>query len=182
MIFANLHCINDATAKNKPPLIATMNKMKMTIEQVLAPDFALAFEHLTEDTSVTMKERYAIGRTDSTIRSALKEYDAQRIKLVKQFGGPEVVALKNMLANTVLVMTDQRRKQIEARVAQLERTKEESLAVEEGTKEMTEFREKLTELQKVEFEIYLDHSVVLMDASKLSAKDLSALGTLVTVE
>ena len=33
----------------------------------------------------------------------------------------------------------------------------------------------------VEFEVYLDHAVALGDASKLSAKDIFALGELVAV-
>lgn len=154
-----------------------MSKIKLTIKNILAADFSPAFDKLAEDTSIGMKDRYAVSRTLADIRSAVSTYDEQRVKLVKEMGKPEQDVLKAQLA---LAQTPEREAGIKSRIERLEKSGEKSWTIDPADAEtLAEFRAKIDELQAVEFEVYLDHAVALGDASKLSAKDIFALGELV---
>ena len=156
-----------------------MSKIKLTIKNILAADFSPAFDKLAEDTSIGMKDRYAVSRTLADIRSAVSTYDEQRVKLVKEMGKPEQDVLKAQLA---LAQTPEREAGIKSRIERLEKSGEKSWTIDPADAEtLAEFRAKIDELQAVEFEVYLDHAVALGDASKLSAKDIFALGELVAV-
>ena len=160
-----------------------MSEIKLTIKTILASDFSPAFDKLAEDTSIGMKDRYAVSRTLADIRSAVSTYDEQRIKLVKQLGKPELDVLKAQLEKlSASGTTPANEAAIKSRIAALEKSSDKSWTIDPADGEaLAAFRAKIEELQAVEFEVYLDHSVILGDACKLSAKDISALGELVTV-
>ena len=156
-----------------------MSKIKLTIKNILAADFSPAFDKLAEDTSIGMKDRYAVSRTLADIRSAVSTYDEQRVKLVKEMGKPELEVLKEQALKAA---GSAREAALKTRVEQLEKSGEKSWTIDPADAEtLAEFRAKIDELQAVEFEVYLDHAVALGDASKLSAKDIFALGELVAV-
>ena len=159
------------------------NKIKLTIKTVLAPDFAPSFDKLADETSVPMKDRYAISRTLASIRSAVSAYDEQRVKLVKEMGKPEIDVLKAQLEKfSASGTTPANEVAVKSRIAALEKSGDKSWTIDPADGEaLAAFRAKIEELQAVEFEVYLDHAVALGDACKLSAKDISALGELVTV-
>ena len=155
------------------------NKIKLTIKTVLVPDFAPSFDKLADETSVPMKDRYAISRTLASIRQAVSAYDEQRVKLVKEMGKPELEVLKEQALKAV---GSAREAALKTRVEQLEKSGEKSWTIDPADAEtLAAFRAKIDELQAVEFEVYLDHAVALTDLCKLSAKDMAALGELVTV-
>lgn len=154
-------------------------KIKLTIATVLAANFAPAFEHLSEDISLPVKDRFALARTMRDIKSNLQTYDAERIKLVKEFGMPDVELLTKQIG---VLPEGERRTQLEQRLEALKKNDVKSWSIDpEDTVKMTAFREKLTELQKVEFEVFLDHFIKLTDESKLTAKDIEALIPLVEI-
>ena len=154
-----------------------MSKIKLTIKNILAADFSPAFDKLAEDTSIGMKDRYAVSRTLADIRSAVSTYDEQRVKLVKEMGKPELEVLKEQALKAA---GSAREAALKTRVEQLEKSGEKSWTIDPADAEaLAAFRAKIDELQAVEFEVYLDHAVALGDASKLSAKDIFALGELV---
>ena len=156
-----------------------MSKIKLTIKNILAADFSPAFDKLAEDTSIGMKDRYAVSRTLADIRSAVSTYDEQRVKLVKEMGKPELEVLKEQALKAA---GSAREAALKTRVEQLEKSGEKSWTIDPADAEaLAAFRAKIDELQAVEFEVYLDHAVALGDASKLSAKDIFALGELVAV-
>ena len=156
-----------------------MSKIKLTIKNILAADFSPAFDKLAEDTSIGMKDRYAVSRTLADIRSAVSTYDEQRVKLVKEMGKPELEVLKEQALKAA---GSAREAALKTRVEQLEKSGEKSWTIDPADAEaLAAFRAKIDELQAVEFELYLDHAVALGDGSKLSAKDIFALGELVEV-
>jgi len=154
-------------------------KTKLTLATVLAAEFAPAFDKLADETSISMKDRYAVSRVLADIKSSVSAYDTERIKLVKQYGKPEQDVLK---AQLLRVAGSAQEAQVKARIERLEKSGEQSWTIDPADeKAMAQFREKIEELQAVEFEVYLDHAIPLTDASKLTAKDIAALGALVTV-
>lgn len=176
-----------------------MAKLKLSIETILLNDFAPAFDAICGDTSIPMKDRYGLGRSMRDIQAAMGEYEKQRTDLVKKFGEPEAPMLKRQIEDCTdlaylarLRSKTQRMEQfddtrflaaLKSKLAYLENNNVESWAIDCLNEEnIKSFRDKLIELQKVEFELYLDHKVKLGDKSNLNAKDISTLIDLIEVD
>ena len=155
----------------------TTMKLKLTVSHISTDHFARAFGVLCADTSLPVKERYAIGRTMQDIRQHMELYESERMKLVKELGMSREEYLR--LIEQRMVGADEPRK---AALAARARGALDFIVDDEDPEKFRQFSEKIQELKGFEFDVFLDHKVRLTDAVRLSAADIAALDGLVEVE
>lgn len=155
-------------------------KIKLTIGRTLENQFALSLDALCQDTTISAKDRYALARTVRDIKSHLDTFYTQRMDTFKRLGKPEI-EIKTLMRDRE---TDPAKKEtLTAAVKELEGKKSAAWMVDpQDATAVAALNTEIDELRKVEFEIFLDHQIILTDACKLSAKDIEALIDLVTVE
>lgn len=157
-------------------------KLKLSIALVTSPGFLTALDRLGED-NLSTGDKYALARTKKDIQSHLETFRDQHLQLVKKHGEPELHVVARRVAE-LEANAPQPGSQEHALLANLREHRERiakqpettSWAVDEGNAEvMKAFSAELAELRKVEFQVFLDHQIVLPEFSKLSAKDIGLL-------
>jgi hypothetical protein len=157
-------------------------KLKLTIGAIIALGFNAALDKLGDD-NISTADKYAIARTRKQISSHHKTFREQHLALVQRLGLPESEVIKLRIAR---LKADEKRdetllKNLEEHLAVLDKNKTESWALDEADEAvMKEFNAKMDELKAVEFEVYLDHLVVLPEFSKLSSREIELLLEIVT--
>lgn len=142
------------------------------------PRFLSSLDVLSEDEGVSMRDRYALGRTRNDVMSAIDDYTTQHNNIVKKLGKPEVELLQRRVerlkadpktANSPdLLATEQRLAALNG--------KKESFAIDSDNPEMWgKYQDALKELGEVEVPVFLDHKIVLPENTRLSGKGMSVL-------
>lgn len=155
-------------------------KPKLTIATVLVDNFAQAFDNLCQDTTISVKDRYALAKTLRQVRAELEAYEQSRLGLFKKHGMPHAEVLKLQIEKA----TDENLKsKLQSQLEQIEKSKVPAWAINPYDEDkVVAFRQELKELQNQEFEIFLDHQIALKEGCGLTAKELDALIDLVTIE
>ena len=158
-------------------------KLKLTFGTALSPKFTEAFAKLCDDTSISIRDRYAVGRVARNIEQAASDYEMQRAKIIREVGEPLLPMLKRQLAGA---KDEKQVEHLTKRIADLETSPgkgEQDFGVDRDNKEQFgKYLKMVNELLAVEFDIFLDHKVAVGDGSKLSANDLLALDAIVEVK
>jgi hypothetical protein len=158
-------------------------KLKLTIGQALSQQFSEAFAKLCGDTSISIKDRYAVGRVDRDIVQASSDYETQRAKIIREVGEPLLPMLKRQYEISKMPA---QATALEKRIAELEASPgkgEQDFGIDRDNKEQFgKYVAKVNELLAVEFDIFLDHKIAVGDESKLTANDLNALDAIVEVK
>lgn len=165
-------------------------KLKLKIKTVVNPAFRNSFMALCNEPGIPVKEKYALGRTMNDIDSNMASYDVLRMKLVHEHGEPQVQVLKRRLARLVAQApatgedpNKAEREKLEKNISILDTTPNKAMEVDrDDPARWQAFQAKLSELQDVEFEIFLDHKVKLPEGIALTAVQLSDIVDLITVE
>lgn len=158
-------------------------KLKLQTRLLQQPGFIAAFDALGAD-PIPVKDRYALARSRQDIMSNAETFRSQHLALVQKHGEPEVALLKRRIAQLEATAgkDDPQAKRLAARVAALEANKVVSFSVDESNEvTMALFNEELKALQSVEFEIFLDHKIILPADSKLTGAEIGLLLDLVDV-
>lgn len=142
------------------------------------PRFLSSLDVLSEDEGVSMRDRYALGRTRNEVIAAIDDYTTQHNNIVKKLGQPEVELLARRVERLKadpktakspdLIATEQRLAALNG--------KKDSFAIDSDNPEMWEkYNAALKELGEVEVPIFLDHKIVVPENTRLSGKGMSVL-------
>lgn len=153
-------------------------KIKLTIAVVQSPRFAPAFSSLLSDPSVATRDKYALARTMRDIQSHNETFMDQRLGLIRQHGEAEAAVLRRMAERG-----SPKAAQMVERADMLDKSPVSSWSVDPEDKDAdAKVKEGIAELLKVEFEVFLDHKVVLGKDCKLTALEIEALLDIVDIE
>lgn len=145
------------------------------------PVFLECFDKLSAEIDLATKDKYSLARSRRDIVAALEEYEKLRVDLVKNFGKPEAELRQAQLEK--LRKEDPENpliKQLVQRIAQAQQS--DSYMIDPGDADAnSKFRNEIKELLSIEFDIFLDHKIVLPESCKLSGAEMSVLLEIVTV-